>query len=239
MYNQSMFSEPGYSSGQSFEREPLGVYTAKTFGWMALGLLTTFVLSFIMSVTPIAYALFSVPALPFLLLIVEVVVVIALSAKVHKISVGAARGLFFLYSALNAVTFSAILLTYNLGTLIFAFGLTALYFGALAAYGYFTKRDLSNLRTFLLFGLVFLAIYWLISLFLPVSGFDRIACFIGIVVFMGFTAYDTQKIKAFYYSMDPQSDMGKKMSIISALELYLDFINLFLYILRLVGVSRD
>ncbi len=239
MYDQSMFSEPGYSSGQSFEREPLGVYTAKTFGWMALGLFTTFALSFVMSVTPIAYALFSVPALPFLLLILEVVVVIALSAKVHKISVGAARGLFFLYSALNAVTFSAILLTYSLGTLIFVFGLTALYFGVLAAYGYFTKRDLSNLRTFLLFGLAFLAIYWLISLFLPMTGFDRIACLIGIVVFMGFTAYDTQKIKAFYYSMDPQSDMGKKMSIISALELYLDFVNLFLYILRLVGVSRD
>ena len=71
------------------------------------------------------------------------------------------------------------------------------------------------------------------------TGFDRIACLIGIVVFMGFTAYDTQKIKAFYYSMDPQSDMGKKMSIISALELYLDFVNLFLYILRLVGASRD
>ena len=71
------------------------------------------------------------------------------------------------------------------------------------------------------------------------SGFDRIACFIGLVVFMGFTAYDTQKIKAFYYSMDPESEMGRKMSIISALELYLDFINLFLYILRLVGISRD
>ena len=239
MYDPSMFSEPGYSSPQSFEREPLSVYTAKTFGWMALGLLTTFGLAFMMSITPIAYALFSVPALPFLLLILEVVVVIALSAKVHKMSIGAARGLFFLYSALNAVTFSAILLTYDLGTLIFVFGLTAVYFGALAAYGYFTKRDLTRLRTFLLIGLIFLALYWLISLFLPMSGFDRIACFIGLVVFMGFTAYDTQKIKAFYYSMDPEAEMGRKMSIISALELYLDFINLFLYILRLVGTSRD
>lgn len=99
MYDPSMFSEPGYSSPQSFEREPLSVYTAKTFGWMALGLLTTFGLAFMMSITPIAYALFSVPALPFLLLILEVVVVIALSAKVHKMSIGAARGLFFLYSA--------------------------------------------------------------------------------------------------------------------------------------------
>lgn len=131
------------------------------------------------------------------------------------------------------------MLTYDLGTLIFVFGLTAVYFGALAAYGYFTKRDLTHLRTFLLIGLIFLALYWLISLFLPMSGFDRIACFIGLVVFMGFTAYDTQKIKAFYYSMEPESEMGRKMSIISALELYLDFINLFLYILRLVGISRD
>ena len=105
----------------------------------------------------------------------------------------------------------------------------------LAAYGWFTKRDLSGLRPILTAGLIFLLVFWLISMFLPLSGFDRIICFVGLAVFMGLTAYDTQKIKQLHAAFEGDYEMSKTASIFAALQLYLDFINIFLYILRLLG----
>ena len=234
MNDMNMFNEPGYGY-EAQGGEPLSAYTAKTFGWMALGLLVTFATSLLGIFTGTIVYFFYLPAAPFLLAALELVVVIVLSARVHALSVGAARALFFAYAVLNGITFSVLLLAYEWSTLLLVFGITAVYFAALAAYGYFTKRDLSNLRTLLLGGLIFLVVFWLLSLFLPLSGFERVACLIGVVIFMAYTAYDTQKIKSFYYQLQSDGEMLRKASIISALELYLDFVNLFLYILRLVG----
>lgn len=222
---------------QSFgvRQDSISSYTAKTFGWMFLGLLTTFALSMLLYSTGAIYALYN-SLLPYVLLIAELVVVIYLSARVHKLSIGAARGLFFAYAALNAVTFSSIFAVYSVSSLVFVFGMTALYFGIMAVYGAVTKADLSRIRPVLLFGLIALLVMMLLSIFIPALNTGM--CLIGVVIFVAFTAYDTQMIRRNYMMFQGSPEMLQKASIISALQLYLDFINLFLYLLRLFG-RRD
>jgi hypothetical protein len=218
------------------QQDSQAAYAVKTFGWMALGLLVTFAVAFGFVATGLWYQmLVYMPAAPFVLAIAELIVVMMLSARLLALSIGAARGMFFLYAVLNGLTLSSLLVYYGVGTAIYAFGITALYFGVLAAYGYFTKRDLTALRPILTIGLIFLLVFWVISMFLPLSGADRLVCFVGLAIFMGCTAYDTQKIKGYYQRFGHDYELAAKGSILCALQLYLDFINLFLYILRLVG----
>lgn len=143
--------------------------------------------------------------------------------------------LFALYSLINGMVFSVYFVLYEVANLIFIFGLTALFFGAFALYGRFTKTDLSRLRPLLIGGLIFLLIAGLLMMFIDFSPLERIVCMVGIVVFLCFTAYDTQKIKANYEYFYGDEAMLQKASIYSALQLYLDFINLFLYLLRFLG----
>ena len=222
---------------QSFgvRQDSISSYTAKTFGWMFLGLLTTFVLSIALYSTGAIFQLYN-SLLPYVLMIAELVVVIYLSARVHKLSVSAARGLFFAYAALNAVTFSTLFALYSVSSLIFVFGMTALYFGIMAIYGAVTKSDLSRIRPVLLFGLIALLAMMLLSIFIPALNTGM--CLIGVVIFVAFTAYDTQMIRRNYMMFQGNPELLQKASIISALQLYLDFINLFLYLLRLFG-RRD
>ncbi len=220
----------------SYIRETLGSYTARTFFWMFLGLLVTFSTAWWGAASGVVYRmLYSIPGIQLVLLIAELVVVVVLSRRIHSIGVTTARILFFAYALITGVTFSSLFIAYDLGILILAFGMTALYFGGMALYGYFTKSDLSRLGPVLSAGLIVLVVFGFLSLFLPLGAFDRIACMAGIAVFVGLTAYDTQKIKSFYlyYSGDPE--MLEKASVISALGLYLDFLNLFLYLLRFFG----
>ena len=219
-------------------RESLASYTAKTFGWMFLGLFVTFAASIAMYWTGAYYYVLATfnGLLPIVLGVAEIAVVLYLSARLHKLSITAARGLFFLYALLNAVTFSSIFLLYNVSSLVFVFGMTSVYFGVMALYGYMTKADLSRIRPVLLFGLVALIALALLSLFIP--GLDTGICLIGVVIFVAFTAYDTQKIRHNYVYFQGNPELLQKASIISALQLYLDFINLFLYLLRLFS-RRD
>ena len=119
--------------------------------------------------------------------------------------------------------------------LIFIFGLTAMFFGGFALYGRFTKTDLSRLRPLLIGGLIFLVLAGLLTMFIDLSGLEQIVCMVGIVVFLCFTAYDVQKVKANYEYFCGDAVMLQKASVFSALQLYLDFINLFLYLLRFLG----
>ena len=232
-----------YEFDRSYPRQGPGVtvgqYAYRTFLWMFLGLMITFGLSVFLYATDLTLTLFyRSPAAPFLLLFVELALVIVLSSRVRTLSVGAARGLFLAYAAVNGVVISTVLYVYRLDSVVLVFGLTALYFGALAAYGYLTRADLSRLGPILFIGVVFLAVYWLLSLLLPISGMERMISIIGIVVFLGCTAYDTQMIRSSYTYYCGYPDMLEKASIFSALQLYLDFINLFLYLLRFLGSSR-
>ena len=226
---------------EQYGAETIGSYTAKTFLWMFLGLMITFGVAIwgYISMTTI-YLLVYVPYSQIILLVAELAVVLFLSARIHRISVPVARVLFFLYAALNGIVFSAYFLLFDVASLVLVFAATAVYFGALAAYGYFTKADLSRLRPILIGGLIFLIAFGVLSLFIPgLDNLDRVVCLVGIAIFLGFTAYDTQKIRSYYQTFAGNPEMAKKASIISALELYLDFINLFLYLLRFMGKRRN
>lgn len=213
----------------------LNQYVARTYGWMFVGLMITFVLAAALAYTGAVISLFSIPYLPMVLLIAELAVVLILSAGIQKRSVGVTRALFALYSVINGMVFSVYFVLYDVANLIFIFGLTALFFGAFALYGRFAKADLSRLRPLLVGGLIFLVIAGLLTMFINFTALERIVCMVGIVVFLCFTAYDNQKIKANYEYFYGDEVMLQKASIYSALQLYLDFINLFLYLLRFLG----
>ncbi len=219
--------------------ETLDRYTAKTFLWMFAGLMVTFGVAWFGYWSKLFYRLLFVPGVLIVLLVAEVAVVLVLSARIHKMSVTAARGLFLVYAVLNGVVFTTYFLAYDLYQLIVVFGWTAAYFGFFAVYGFVTRRDLSSIRPILVGGLVFLLVSGLISLFLPIGAMERVICLVGIAVFLGFTAYDTQKIRANYAYFAGNQELLQKASIFSALQLYLDFINLFLYLLRFLGRSRN
>lgn len=223
---------------QSFgmPRETVASYTAKTFGWMFLGLSVTFIASLAIYFSGAIVFLCS-GITPFLLALAELGVVIYLSARLHRIQIGTARLLFFAYALLNAMTFSSLFVVYGVSTLVFVFGMTALYFGLMAMYGYVTKSDLSRIRPVLMFGLIALLLMGLLSIFIP--GMQTGISLVGVVIFVAFTAYDTQMIRRNYAMFSGNAELLQKASIISALQLYLDFINLFLYLLRLFGNRRD
>ena len=227
----------GYASSMG---DTLGQYTAKTFLWMVLGLLVTFGVAVGGWVTGMAsHIIIMYPIVPLLALVATLIISFTMVHRLEKMAVGTAITLFVVFSALFGFTMSIYFYRYSLEILAFSFLLTAVYFGALAAYGYLTKRDLSSLRTILFSGLIFLIIFGVLSMFIPaLDMFDRIVCLIGIATFLGYTAYDTQKIKAFYSYYSASPEMLAKASIFSALQLYLDFINLFLYLLRFLGNKR-
>ena len=224
-----------FDSGYASAGLTLNEYIARTFGWMFVGLMVTFALAAAMAYTGAVWYLALIPGIPMILLIAELAVVLILSSGIQKRSVGATRMLFMLYAVLNGLVFSFYFVVYEVANLIFIFGITALFFGAFALYGRFTKADLSRMGPLLLGGLIFLVIAGLLTMFINFTALERAVCMVGIVVFLCFTAYDTQKIKANYEYFYGNDEILQKASIFSALQLYLDFINLFLYLLRFLG----
>ena len=226
-------------------QETLGQYTAKTFGIMFLGLLVTFGIAAFLGWTEAGFKLMvnvlvAVPSVSVILLVAQLVVVIAMSAMIRKLSPAAATACFFVYSVLTGLTFGLIFWAYEVSSLVLVFAFTALYFGGMAVFGYVTKIDLTRLRPILIGGAIVLLVGNLLMLFIPgLQAMDRALCTVGVVIFLAFTAYDTQKIRRYYYGFQGDDAMLKKASVISALELYLDFINLFLYLLRLFGKSKN
>lgn len=233
--NMDLTPQPVQRTGETLSR-----YTAQAFLWMALGLLVTFVVSVVGYRSYLPLYIFAIhPYAIYVVTILELILVIVLSAKLHSMPIWAARALFLVYAVLNGVVFSTYFFIFELTSLVLAFGAAGLYFGVMAVVGYVAKVDFSRIRNLLFGALIFLVIFNLLAMFIP--GFavlDRVVCVIGIVVFMLYTAYDTQKIKTFYYGFQGDDAMLAKASIISALNLYLDFINLFLYLLRFLGKSK-
>ena len=175
--------------------------------------------------------------LMWVLILAPLGLVFFISARINTLSVETARGLFFLYAALVGISLSTIFHIYTQSSITRVFFISAAAFGALSIWGYTTRRDLSGFGTFLFMGLIGIIIASLVNLFLRSSGLDWMISIIGVGVFAGLTAYDTQRIKGMYDPGDDAVSAGRK-AVIGALSLYLDFINLFMMLLRLMGGRR-
>ncbi len=209
----------------------------KVYVWMTLALVLTGITAYGVASSPgLMMTIIQTPAIMWGLIIAELAIVIAISAAINRLSLTTATLLFVLYSVLNGATLSLIFAVYTMSSIANVFFITAGTFGVMAAYGYFTKRDLSSWGKLLLMALIGLIIATLVNVFLvKSSGFDLILSYAGVLIFVGLTAYDTQKIKQM---LAMQTDMGEgaqKVALLGALSLYLDFINLFLYLLRIFG----
>lgn len=207
----------------------------KTFGWMAMCLLITALTAMGFVNSGLFYHIASSGAM-WLLIIAELVLVFVLSARINKMSVATATIMLIVYSALNGVTLSFIFVVYSLGSIAKTFFITTGMFGVMALVGATTKRDLSKLGSILFMALIGLIIASLVNIFLRSSGLDWIISLIGVVLFTALTAYDVQRVKQLAAESDLYDDTQVgRLAVISALSLYLDFINLFLYLLRFFG----
>ncbi len=209
----------------------------KVYVWMSLALaITGFT----------AYAVADIPNLQEIILmnrwvfwgliIAEFGLVIAISAGINKLSLTTATLLFVLYSVVNGATLSVIFIAYTLGSIATVFFITAGTFAVMAFIGYTTKADLSKMGKLLFMALIGMIIATLVNVFFVKSGmFDLVLSYIGVLIFVGLTAYDTQKIKVMLMQAGDMSERSQKIALLGALSLYLDFINLFIYLLRIFG----
>lgn len=172
------------------------------------------------------------------LCIAELALVWGVSAAINRLSLATATLLFILYSVINGVTLSFIFLAFTQESITSVFFITAATFGAMAAYGYFTKSDLSSWGKILFMALIGIIIATIVNIFLHSSMLNMIVSYAGVLIFVGLTAYDTQKIKERLSMADSADETAQKIALMGALSLYLDFINLFIYLLRIFG-SRD
>ena len=226
-----------YNSAAANVNAGLRKYMVDVFGYMAMGLGITSLIAFFVW-NSFSMLLFQTPALVWMLFFAEIGIVFYFSAKIASISPQMAKGLFFTYAVLNGVTLSAIFELYTATSVATAFFVSAAMFLSMAIYGYTTDRDLTGFGGFLFMGVIGLLIASIINMFLHSSTMTWIISFAGVIIFTGLTAYDTQMIKSYYMESDDAAISDKK-AIFGALQLYLDFINLFLYVLRFLGVRRD
>ena len=218
-----------------------GVMT-RVYAWMTAALLLTAGVAYLTVTTPAMWSLiYGNSASVWILMIAELGIVFYLSARINSLQPSTAAILFLVYSALNGLMLSSIFLVYAVGVIYQAFAATALTFGGMSLFGYTTKKDLSGLGGILMMCLIGLIIASLVNMFFHLQGLDVIITYVGVFIFVGLTAYDTQKIKnmSTYAEMSGDSAAAGRVAILGALSLYLDFINLFLYLLRLFASRRD
>lgn len=258
-YDRNVRMQTGYARARTVEGidQGLRAYMLQVYNYMAIGLALTGVAALGtfqlittsdpgqaaaqlpngLMLTSLGVALFSSP-LQWVLILAPLAMVFYLSFRVHRMSVGAAQATFWVYSALVGVSLASIFLIYTAQSITQMFFVTAATFGALSLYGYTTRRDLSGWGSFLFMGLIGIILASIVNLFLASSALSFAVSVIGVLVFAGLTAYDTQQIKEMYYEGDDGTVAGRK-AIMGALRLYLDFINMFLMLLRLFGSTRQ
>ncbi|MCX7909757.1 MAG: Bax inhibitor-1/YccA family protein [Ignavibacteria bacterium] len=223
----------------SFESPTLSLalqgYIRKTYLWMVGGLLISGFTAWFTVNTPFFGLFILNPVILFILFFAELGLVWFLSSRIMSIEISTASFLFVLYSFLNGLTLSLIFFVYASTTIQNVFFTTAALFAAMSFYGYTTKRDLTSWGSFLFMGLIGIVIAIIINMFIGSSALDFAISLIGVLIFVGLTAYDTQKIKEMFYELSENEMALGKYSILAALTLYLDFINLFLFLLRLFG----
>ena len=208
----------------------------KVYTWMALALVITAVTAYGVAGSPLLMnTIYSSKLLFFGLIGVELALVFWLSARIAKLSLSTATLMFTIYSAVNGATLSFIFYVYSPTVIVQTFLVTAASFGAMAAYGYFTKSDLSSWGRLFFMALIGLIIAGIVNIFVKSSALDLIVSGIGVLVFVGLTAYDSQKIKQMLLMAGNTGEGAQKIALLGALSLYLDFVNLFLYLLRFLG----
>jgi FtsH-binding integral membrane protein len=240
---QNRMARAGAQSGAMID-EGLRSYMLKVYNLMALGLAITGVAAFLTwqmavadgQLTAFGQLLYTSP-LKWVVMLAPLAMVFFLSFRINSMSVAAAQTTFWVYAALMGLSLSSIFLVFTGQSIVQTFFVTAAAFGALSLYGYTTKKDLSGFGTFLIMGLFGLIIASIVNIFLQSSAMGFAISAIGVLIFAGLTAYDTQKIKEMYYDGDDVAVMGRK-AIMGALTLYLDFINLFTFLLQFMG-NRD
>ena len=214
-------------------------YMLSVYNYMASGVLLTGVVAMLFASSGMAAQVLGGPGiLKYVIMFAPLVFVMVLSFGINKLSTAAAQGLFWAYAAVMGLSLSSIFLVYTGASIATTFFATAAAFAGLSLWGYTTKKDLSGFGTFLIMGVVGLFVAMLINLFLQSSVMDLVISGVGVLLFAGLTAYDTQKIKSMYAYVQGTDMMGKTV-IMGALNLYLDFINMFLFLLRFMGGSRD
>lgn len=226
------------SSATTVSKTTVAQLVKNVYMWMTLALGVTGVVSLaVANSEQLMRMVLGNSAIFWVLLIAEIGLVFYISARIMKISFATATTLFMLYSVLNGLTLSVLFAVYTKASIASAFFVTAGTFGAMSLYGYVTKRDLSSLGNILFMALIGLIIATVVNLFFFSETMYWIITYAGVLIFVGLTIYDTQKIKRMLYGMEI-NETSQKLALLGALTLYLDFINLFLYILRILGDRR-
>ena len=227
-----------FQATQAQTQLQINTFIRSVYNWMGIGLaLTGFVAYYVSGSATLQNLFFGNPMLLFGLIIVELAMVFTLSARIAKLKATTAAGLFIVYSALNGITISSIFLIYTRSSITSTFFICAATFAVSSIYGMVTKKDLTSFGQFLFMGLIGIVIASVVNMFVRSSGMSMIISYIGVIVFVGLTAYDTQKMKNMAMTQPEGMNAAtvQKGAIIGALSLYLDFINLFLMLLHILG----
>jgi len=214
-------------------------YMLQVYNYMASGVALTGIVAYIVAATPaLTSALFGNPIMPWVVMLAPVGLAIYFGARIHAMSFSTAQMIFWLFAGLMGLSLATVFLVYTGESIARVFFITAGTFGAMSLYGYTTKRDLTKFGSFLMMGVIGIIIASVVNMFVGSTALQFAISVIGVLVFVGLTAYDTQKIKETYWADDDRETHGKK-AVMGALNLYLDFINLFVMLLQLFGNRRD
>ena len=225
----------------------LRAYMLRIYNYMASALALTGIVAMFTANSPALLQMFyhvqgdhvvGLSGLGYLVMFSPIGLVLWLGMGINRMSVGTAQGIFWAYSILIGLSLSTIFLTFTGESIARAFFVTAGTFGAMSLYGYTTKRDLSGMGSFMIMGLIGLLVASVVNIFLHSSALNFATSVLGVVIFVGLTAWDTQKLKGMYYAIGGNADALAKSSIMGALSLYMDFINIFMYMLRFMGDRR-
>lgn len=240
-------STAGYGQSQAASYDAgLRAYMLKVYNYMASALALTGITALFAAHSPVMLsALYTMngnyvgmSGLGWLVTLAPIGLVLWLSFGLHKMSTTAVQAVYWLYSVLLGLSLTSVFMLYTGESIARTFFITAGTFGAMSLYGYTTKRNLSGFGSFLIMGLIGLLLASLVNIFLQSSALAFATSVIGVLIFVGLTAYDTQKIKAMYYQISGAGELVTKMAVMAALNLYMDFINMFLYLLRFMGDRR-
>ena len=238
-----MYNQNNNMQAVQMDENRAAAYMTRVMGWMSAGLAISFLTAWIVYITPAISDVIFGGFLFYGILIAQLAVVFALSAMIERMSSTTALLMFMAYATLTGLTLSVFMYIYELGSILYVLALTSILFLVMALYGFVTRKDLTRIGSMLMFGLIGIILASIFNMFMRSEALDYLISYVGIIIFIGLTAWDTQRIKNKYLydtsrGADDNSDYIQKHAIMGALILYLDFINLFLKMLRILGKRK-